>query len=64
MFRTNPEGTKSCDVSRYDVLETRASEVEIDPPIAITEGPSAAKTVAGKPEHMDPTILPLHASHE
>ena len=64
MFRANPEGTKSCDVSRYDVPETRANELVIVPPIATTEEPSAANIVTGTPEHVAPAILPLHASHE
>ena len=63
-LRTNPEGTKSCDVSRYDVPETRVNELEIVPPIATTEEPSAANIVAGTPEHVEPAMLPLHASHE
>ena len=38
--------------------------MERDSPIAITEEPCAANIVADTPEHVDPTILPLHASHE
>ena len=64
MFKANPDGTKSCDVSRYDVPETRAKELEMVPPIAITEEPSTANIDAGTPVHVAPAMLPLHASHE
>ena len=59
-----PEFTKSCVAIRYEVLETRERELERVPPSMTVVCGSVANGEAGRAVHVEPAILPLHASHE
>ena len=56
--------TKTCDESKYVVLASRVVEEVMGPMSVATVSPSVANGAVGMPEHVEPAILPLHASHE
>ena len=56
--------TKSCVAIRYDVSETRPLLAERVPPSMTVVWASDANGAAGRAVHVEPAILPLHASHK